>query len=64
MKELAEELAPLVASALRNTEVGQRKMEKAFWSLRNNCREMAEQEKETKADRLAFLVSEMYLIYI
>ena len=64
MKELAKELAPLVTSAMRNTEVDQRGMEKAFQSPRNNRRETAEQEREIKAEHLAFLVSKVCLIYI
>ena len=64
MKELAKELAPLVTSAMRNTKVDQRGTEKAFWSLKNNCHETAEQEREIKAEHLAFLVSKVCLIYI
>lgn len=62
MKELAKELAPLVVSAMRNTEVNQKGTEKAFRSPRNNRDEKAGQDKETQAERLAFLVSQMRLI--
>ena len=64
MKELVKELAPFIASALRNTEVDQRGMEKAFQSPRNNYHEMAERGREIKAECLAFLVSKVCLIYI
>jgi hypothetical protein len=62
MKELAKELAPLVASAMRNTEVSQRGTEKAFQSPKNNRREKAGRDEETQAERLGFLVSQMRLI--
>jgi len=64
MRELAKELAPLVVSAMRNTEVSQRGTEKACWSPRHNRDEKTEKDKETQAERLAFLVSRMCLIYI
>jgi hypothetical protein len=67
MKELAKELAPLVASAMRNTEINQRGTEKTFRSPRNNRPrnnrgEKAERDEETQKERLGFLVSQMRLI--
>jgi hypothetical protein len=64
MRELVKELAPLVVSAIRNTEVSQSGMEKACQSPRNNRDEKTEKNKEIQAERLAFLVSQMCLIYI
>jgi len=54
MRELAKELAPLVVSAMRNTEVSQRGTEKACRSPRNNHDEKTEKDKETQAERLAW----------
>ena len=56
MKELAKELAPLVASAMRSTEVGQTGMERAFRPPKKGPSGKAEQVGETQKERLAFLV--------
>jgi hypothetical protein len=63
MRELVKELAPLVVSTIRNTEVSQRGMEKACRSP-NNHDEKMEKNKEIQAERLTFLVSLICLIYI
>jgi hypothetical protein len=59
-----KELAPLVVSAIRNTKVSQSGTEKACRSPRNNHDEKTEKNKEIQAECLAFLVSQMCLIYI
>jgi hypothetical protein len=58
MKELANELAPLVASAIRNYDNGH-KEEKRIRSTKKKSRD--ERDGESEEDRMAFLVSKVSL---
>jgi hypothetical protein len=58
MKELAKELAPLVASAMRNCDNGH-KEEKRSRSTKKKSRD--ERDGETEEERVAFLVSKISL---
>jgi hypothetical protein len=56
MKELAKELAPLVASEMRNTNNGEKAREKVFRPL-PRTRGKTERDEEGDKERLGFLVS-------
>jgi hypothetical protein len=56
MKELAKELAPLVASEMRNTNNSEKAREKVFRPLPRMCGK-TERDEEGDKERLGFLVS-------
>ena len=56
MKELAQELAPLVASAMRNYDNDHKREEKGCRSKKKKSQD--ERDGESEEERLSFLVSE------